>query len=228
MNKQQLRNCFDKIRPREALIEMTLNRVHRQQTQAQFASVKDTSARPMSRLAFATRLASTACALALVIGMGIAMGKDAVTAPSVKTNDGGRSVTPMALTSADDEPAVRTPSVVGAFTGCEQMIAAAADYETDRAVFSATVEAVYFTNETEGIIVLYPETIAARQISANGPGWVSDDGTLAAHVVLTDADREMLLNSVGSCALVGIHAEQRETEMSWVVHEIYPENAFAE
>lgn len=215
MNKQQLRACFDSIRPSEKLVCDTLERI---QTRRQG---EQSPVRRMPAYAFATRLAAAACALVLLIGIGVTVGKDAVIAPEVVPAADER-ISPMvadALDGVGKPPAIEHE---GELVGCEDMIAAAASYGGDYAVFSATVEAMYFVGEGEGIIALRPVTVAQKNVSGEHPGWVSDEvTTLAVHVDLSDAAwQEMLLNSVGGDALVGVHAEQREQEMVWVLHDL--------
>lgn len=224
MNKQQLRDCFDKIRPSEALVEKTMQRVREQQTQ--LAATKNTSVLRMPRYAFATRLASAACALMLLVGIGVTVGKNVVTSPAMPSDDAeSRGATPMTVEPMNGADLVVEPSNVSSIVGCEQMISTAQGYATDWAVFSATVDAMYFVDESEGVMVLRPDTVADKQLSTEQPGWVSDsEEMLTAHVALTNSDWQTILSdAVGGRVLIGMHVEIRAGEAVWVIHELYSE-----
>ncbi len=81
MKEHDLRQALDQIRPDETLIHTTIEKVHAQQYKNAVKraenSAKSFGRSPAFRYAFAARLASATCALLLVIGMGIAVGKNA-------------------------------------------------------------------------------------------------------------------------------------------------------
>lgn len=209
MKRQELRACFDRIQPREELIRSTLSRVH--------AAQEERPTPASSGYSFMMRLAGAACALVLLIGIGVSLGKDAITAPDVLPASDER-MTPMAV-GDEREGQDKTPTADAAvLVGCEQMVEQAKSYASDWMVCSAMVDAVYFKSETEGVATLRPQTLAdgsANDFSAD------DELTVVAAFDASDDALGAMVDQMGSEVLVGLHVETRDGESVWVIHEMH-------
>ncbi len=206
MKRQELRDCFDRIRPREELIRSTLERINgREEARS--------AARVMPTYAFATRLAGALCALLLLIGIGVLVGRDAIVAPDTLPASDER----MAPMTIDGQKDGGEPTAGGAvLVGCEQMIEDAKAYGSAWAVCSATVDAVYFKSETEGIATLSLQTVADCSVS----DWTDGEQTLVAAFDAVSEDMRALVDRMGEEVLVALHTESRDGESVWVIHEV--------
>ena len=217
MKREQLRESFERVRPREALIQSTLEKIHAQQARG---PVEQTEGK--WTLGFVTRLASAACALLLVIGVGIVFAKNGML-PTDEVVPVDERTTPMTIDSNRNGDDMAEPED-GVLVGCEEMIAAARAYGTDWAVFSATVDAVYFKSETVGIATLCPITIADRSLKGESAVWTDEkNNSLTVCFDANDAEMHALLANMGD-VLVGLHTEERDGETVWVIHEAYAED----
>jgi hypothetical protein len=84
MKESDLRRAFASVTPDESLIRATIDRVQAQkyaQAANQAAALAAQPVRKAAPYAFVYRLAGVACALLLVLGMGISIGKDATQPP---------------------------------------------------------------------------------------------------------------------------------------------------
>lgn len=212
MKRQELRACFDRIQPREELIRSTLEKIRGVQENKQ-------PVRTMPTYAFATRLVGAACALVLLVGVGVSLGRDVVTAPDTLLVQDER-ISPMTADAMDGVATPREVTVGGELVGCEEMIETAKSLSTDAAVCTAVVDAVYFKSATEGFATIRPLTVAE---GSNADWTDAVDGELTL-VAAFDADNEemrSLLDLMGSEVLVGLHTETRDGETVWVIHEMH-------
>lgn len=213
MKRQELRVCFDRIQPREQLIRSTLDRIHGVQE-------GNRPARVMPTYAFATRLVSAACALVLLVGIGVSLGKDAITAPDMLPAQNER-VSPMTADAMDGVVEPREVVNGGELVGCEAMIETAKGFGSAFAVCSAVVDAVYFKSETEGYATLRPVTVA----DGSATDWTSEEAVGAQTVVVafdaSDEQMRSLIDQMGGEVLVGLHTETRDGESVWVIHEMH-------
>lgn len=217
MKREQLRESFARIRPSEALIQSTLDKIHARQAEG---TVKPTERK--WTLGFVTRLASAACALLLVLGVGIVFAKNGML-PTDTVVPADERTTPMTIDSNRHGDETAQPED-GVLIACEDMIEAARAYRTDWAVFTAAVDAVYFKSETVGIAMLRPNTVADRSLNGESVVWTNDgNDALAVCFDANDIEMRALLENMGN-VLVGVHAENRGGEMVWVIHEAYAED----
>ena len=213
MKRKELRDCFESIWPRAQLIKTTLERVHAVQYGRAAAS------RPTWSYAFATRLATAACALLLVLGIGVYVGRNG-NLLSVADARGGDIPTPMNIKDATAlDPAPSNGDASALLEQCEDMITRAKVYGSDFAVLSATVDAVYFVDAAkQGMdgrcaVVLCPRTVVhATETVADS---LDTEDSLIAYAALSDG----LINAISSDLLLGMHAEQGTDGPVWVIHE---------
>lgn len=203
MNKQQLKQCFGQIKPREQLITETIQRVH---------ALQYNKATPVRRtapnFAFATRLATAACALLLVVGIGIGIGTTGGLLNTARDTD---TPTP---TDIHGEPSDASPDQTSDEINREAMIARAAEQGTDWAVLEAVIDKA----TGDGNIALTVSEVVDGTIdwSADGPM------TLQAHFDVANEQLHALFDSVGDRVLVGMHVEQCDGSPVWVLHEFHP------
>ena len=133
MNKQQLKQCFDRIEPSEELILSTLTAVRSKQR----SNVQ--TSRSMPRYAFVTRLASAACALVLIIGVGVMIARQEGTDPLV--SDGGREGE--VLPAQERTPDTDAQADGTALESPDQLIAKATEAGGDWMVLQCRVDAFY-------------------------------------------------------------------------------------
>ena len=154
MKETDLRRAFASITPDESLIRATIDRVQAQKyaTAAKQAATLAQSASKPSPYAFVYRLASAACALLLIVGMGISVGKDLTQSPLADSAESyarthfndteaqGASVTVEATDSA--EPAPASPST---YDGDERaaMLSRAKLLQTDYIIIDAVLSSCY-------------------------------------------------------------------------------------
>jgi hypothetical protein len=208
MNKQQLKQCFDRIKPSEQLVAETIQRVH---------ALERKKTMPVRRaapnFAFATRLGTAACALLLVVGIGIGIGT-----PGGLLNTARDTDTPTPMNVHGEPSDVSSDQTPGAINR-EAMIARAAEQGTDWAVLEAVIDMA----AGDGSIVLTVSEIVkvARQDGATD--WSVDTPmTLQAYFNADNEQLQTLFDAVGDRVLVGMHAEQRDGSMIWVLHEFHP------
>lgn len=225
MKKQQLRDCFDQVKPREELVHTTLDRIHA----VQRGDVKTPHRTP--NFGFATRLATAACALVLLVGVGVSLGRYMITAPDPSLSPGER-VSPSEI-NEHAQPYEATPNAT-MIRGAESIIARAKAQGGEWAVAEADVEAFYFLELTdeqraEGVIhccavVLRTKAIVetnAREEHALPVGEAG--GTFAARISLTDAtDATRMMDAVDSSVLVRLHLAETDGEMAWMIEEFHP------
>lgn len=215
MKKEQLRASFARIQPREALVQATLERICEQRARGAVDGKRQS-------LGFATRLATAACALLLVIGVGVMAARNGLlpSSDAVLASDDERTA-PLTVDgqSAEGDAAVEPQS---GFVGCEDMIAAARGYGSDWAVGSATVEGVYLA---EGMVTLRM-TAVADHAASEGAAW-SEGDALVAYFDTNNAELCALMTDMGD-VLAGLHVEQRDGTEVWVIHEAYAEVATVE
>lgn len=227
MKKQQLRDCFDKVKPREELVRTTLDRMH-----AARQGEPQTSRRTLN-YGFVTRLATAACALVLLVGVGISLGRGAITASDPSPLQDER-VSP-ATTDASGEPFGIHPSSarIGA---AERILARAREQGGEWAVAEVDVEAMYFLELTdeqraEGILqrcAVVLRTITIAQTNALEEHALPDgdsEEAFVAQICFTNAeDVAHMMDAIGSSVLVRLHVAESNGEAVWRIEEFYPED----
>ena len=209
MKEQQLKQCFDHIRPREELVTAALERVHALQYQKQ----RERERRASFDWGFATRLASAACAFLLVLGVGIGIGRTNGLPHAAEFREADE---PAPMDIAQEWPhGVVAPDAAYDVASMSERAAAMAD---DWAVLDAAIDMV----AGDGSVILHVSAVLDGSVN----GIVIDstaDGqpTLLAHFDASSEQMSSLFDAVGSSVLVGVHAEQREGSPIWVVHEFH-------
>ena len=211
MKKEQLRESFARIQPREALVLATLEKIQEQRQRGESAQRK-------LSLGFMTRLAAATCALLLVIAVGVVAAKNDMIPSSVVVPSENERSTPMTADCQDPSGDAVISDCASELVGCEQMIETARAYGTDWAVFAATVD---YLNIADGRVALRPLAIADKSESASDVAWTSEEqDDLMVCFDVSDAELCGLMINMGN-VLVGIHAEERDGEVLWVLHEAY-------
>lgn len=208
MNKQQLKQCFGQIKPREQLITETIQRVH---------ALQYKEATPVRRaapnFAFATRLGTAACALLLVVGIGIGIGT-----PGGLLNTARDTDTPTPMNVHGEPSDVSSDQTPGAISR-EAMIARAAEQGTDWAVLEAVIDKA--AGDGSAILTVSEVVGVARRDGATD--WSADGPmTLQAYFDADSEQLQTLFDTVGDRVLVGMHIEQRDGSPVWVLHEFHP------
>jgi hypothetical protein len=219
MKRQELRACFDRIQPREELIRSTLEGIRGVQENNHPVCT-------MPTYAFATRLAGAACALVLLVGVGVSLGRNVVVAPDALLVQDER-VSPMTADAMDGVTAPREVTVGGELVGCEDMLKTAKSLSADAAVCTAAVDAVYFKSETEGFATIRPLAVADGSY-ADWIDAVDGELTLVAAFDATNEELRSLVDRMGSEVLVGLHTETRDGETVWVIHELHAQETAVE
>ena len=211
MKEHELKRCFERIKPREQLIDDTLCRVHELQNEKVRSRVRRTS----FDWSFATRLASAACALLLVVGVGISLGT-AGNLPHKDDVSKTSAVEPMDIGHGEQPGDVVSPDAPYDLEGMSERAAELAD---DWAVLDAVIDMA----TGDGSIVL-----SVAEVCDGAGGRIVPDGeadqqpTLLAYFDASNAQMQALFDAVGGRVLVGVHAEQREGSPVWVIHEFHP------
>ncbi|MBR0443646.1 MAG: hypothetical protein IIX15_04830 [Clostridia bacterium] len=213
MKGQQLKQCFDRVRPREELVEATLARVHALQMKKQ----QERDRRVSFDWGFATRLASAACAFLLVLGVGVGIGR---TIGLPHTADPREADEPAPMDVVQEQTyGVVSPDVPHDVASMSERAAHMAD---DWAVLDAVIDMA----AGDGSVILHVSAVC----DSSNDGIVIDstaDGqpTLLAYFDAGNEQMQSLFDAVGSSVLVGLHTEQREGSPIWVVHEFHCVNA---
>lgn len=206
MKKQELKECFGRIRPREALIDQTLSRIHELQRERE-TPVQ----RPMFSFAFAARLASAACALLLVVGVGVGVARQA---PPVDAAERDGSVEPLQILPEGNEPEALTPDL-----SPEDVLEQARLTDGNWLVITGRVDAFYAEPEKHPgygrLAITATETIDAQ---------TSDDVLLPAtdgNLLYADAKvSEALLQAVGADACIYLTAKEQNGQIVWALEQL--------
>ena len=213
--KQELKQCFERIEPSEALIRDTLRRMQEVREGRESAPVR------MPSFAFGYRLVGALCALLLVLSVGVVFvgrtGLPNAVRSGVPTDEGA----PLSISEQPHEGDAH--EITAALTGCEDMIERAKAYGEDYAVLAGVVESMYFVHADEAVALIAPQTIAQMNVTKESLSWENaESGTLAVTVRLSDVELvQQLVDAVALEVLVGAHAEQTEQGDVWVLHEIH-------
>lgn len=220
MKKQQLRDSFDKIRPSEELVDTTLDRIHAVQ------SGESEKPRRVFNYGFAARLATAACALVLLVGVGASLGRFVITPPDqVQIVEGRENVPTYEI----------TPNAVKIISA-ENYIGRAKAQGGEWAVAEAEVETVYYlnlTDEQKSVGVIQSCAVALSEIKIAETN-ASEEHTVpvgkaeemfAAQISLTEeADVTRIMNAIGSTVLVRLHVSDPSGEIVWTIEEFYVED----
>lgn len=206
MKKQELKECFGCIRPREALIDQALSRIHELQRERKAPAHRQTFS-----LAFAARLASAACALLLVVGVGIGVARQT---PPVDVAERDGSVEPLQMLPEGNEPQTSTPDL-----SPEDVLAQARLTDGDWLVITGRVDAFYAEPEKHPgygrLVITATETLDAR---------TSDDILLPAtdkNVLYADAKvSEEILQAVGADACMHLTAKEQDGRTVWALEQL--------
>ena len=226
MKETDLRRAFANITPDESLIRATIDRV---QAEKYAAAAKQAAAlaqpvRKSSAYSLAYRLAGAACALLLVLGMGISMNKD-MTQPPVadsaasyargRFNDVEPQSASLPMDMGDITP---TPATPGAYDAQERadMLARAEALNTDYIIIDAIMSSCYILPADEdgshGCMLSFDQAnvIAASQ----GAGAIlagSTTGTVTVPLARircnTPEEQNAVVDAMGSRMCVLIYAD---------------------
>ncbi len=213
MKEHELKQCFDRIRPREELVTATLERVHALQNK----QMRERERRVSFDWGFATRLASAACAFLLVLGVGIGIGR---TNGLPHAADYREADVPAPLDIEPEQP--HSTVSPDAPHDVASMSARAAELADTWAVLDAAIDMA----AGDGSIILCVSEVCNSSLD----GIVIDstaDGrpTLLAHFDASNEQMQSIFDAVGARVLVGVHAELREGSPIWIVHEFHPVSA---
>lgn len=224
MKKQELRAALDKIRPDEALIGATLNRIE-ERRQNERMSDRGTS------YGFTYRLASAVCALLLMIGLGVMVSQNPAIAPVEGGTEGMEDrLAPIAETGEDDTHVVPLPTDASERLG--GMVSRAAEEGGDWLVVQGTLEGCFFGELTKADSeagVAYRCTMALTPMllldaTTPDPDASSDlshgGEALQAEIALyDDATLQELIDSMGSVACFRLSGTVQDGQMVWQVRE---------
>ena len=206
MNKQQLKKCFDRITPGEELMRSTLEAVHAAQ------AGQGQTVRSMPRYAFATRLAGAACALVLVVGLGVTIARQSATSPLL--SEEGRGVDLLPANEGPLEPSEQADDAV--FDSLDHLIAAAQAEGGDWMVLEGRVDAFYAEPDK------HPGT-GRMSVATKGllDAQTSDDVLLpATDGQLLDVDAKVsdaLFNVIGADAYLYLTASEQDGQTVWTL-----------
>ena len=208
MRETDLRRAFASITPDESLLRATIEKVEAQKyaTAAKQAAALAQSTRKASPYAFAYRLASVACALLLVLGMGISIGKD-VTQPltddaAAYTRTQFNDMDPqVAASSVSDVELLPTPAASTTYNEDERadMLARAKALDTEYVIIDAVLSSCYILPAEE-------DGTHASMLSFDHANVVAaSEGAFGA--ILTNAQTESV--SVPMAMIRGLSAEEQ-------------------
>ncbi len=210
MDKQQLRRCFDRIKPSEALIRTTCNRIEEAR--------KDKTAMSQRRsYGFAYRLATTACALLLVVGVGVTLGKDAAHNPNTAQSQDIDRVVPFNADGNQESPATSSNEPQTAI--CTAMIERARAQGDEWLVITAYLDAVSTKQNESKDGFDYTVMVSSQQIVASDPNGsfiFSDDEACS---LTENIAADTIMNAVGSRVHLRLRAEQQAGKTVWTVQE---------
>jgi hypothetical protein len=227
MKESDLRRTFASVTPDESLIRATIDRVQAQkyaQAANQAAALAAQPVRKAAPYAFVYRLAGVACALLLVLGMGISIGKDA-TQPPVADSAASYARTHFTDTAAQDasipmdmSDVAATPSAPVAYDEQQraEMLARAKALNTDYIIIDAIMSSCYIlpadADGSHGCMLSFDQAnvIAASQ----GAGAIlagSTAGTVTVPLARircsTPEEQSAVVDAMGSRMCVLIYAD---------------------
>ena len=206
MRKEDLREAFGKIKPRDALIDDTINAIRSGQ--------RVNTRNEKNGFAFTYRLAGAMCAFAVLIGVGVTFGKDIVLRPSEDT--------PAAYErTAFNDVEVFRPATIPAGLEADAIIPAVTEQEPEDlsdkkseaiaalekkaeslgdgwSVVYGTVDGCYFVGEDCFAI------LSVEQICAGSSLESEESAIVIAPSFENDEEKQSLVDSIGGkvCALV--------------------------
>lgn len=221
MKKQELYASLEKIKPDEKLIRATLEKIEQQ---------KEKQERKSSFFAVSYKLASAACALAIVVCVGIFAGKDAIISPVEDTPD-TYSPSSFALNAlpkeAEDEPFtadepsdVKTDETEQA--GAE-LLSRAAELSGDWQVIQGTIDGMYFVpNAADGEGDCLTAVKVERTIGSQGDSDLPiSDGYISVSVNLDgDLSADELAQAMGARVCAILVATEQSGKPVWQITDI--------
>ena len=223
MKKQQLRDCFDKVKPREEIVRTTLDKIHEVRQKA-----AETPRGSTANFGFVTRLATSACALVILVAIGVPLGRNVIKMQGTSPGKDERMSRPDTQNAA--EPYKINPNTA-TIIDAGDIIARARAQGGDWAVAEAEIDAFYFLELTDeqiaaGIsqscgVALRTKTLVETNVSEeHALSGVKNGEMLIAKICFTNPDdASQMINSVGSSVLVRLHMEETNGESIWIIEE---------